>query len=243
MDRKSRINFVFRTILFFSFIIIFIDNPNNIYKILNYELILNIKIYHICWIYLVNDILKVMIPSKSKNTYNGKLFLKHYMKRNDYDKSKLQFEIIESNKRAFNVALFWIGANTIIFYIFLKLKLDSSYLIMLFLFYFWCDMICVNIWCPFQVLFMKNKCCNVCRIYNWDHIMYFTPFILIPSFWTYSLIVLGILSLIQWEYQFRKYPERFSSISNMNLSCAHCNNECRFNKKKVRQRTKKFNEV
>ena len=243
MDRRSRINFIFRTILFFSAIIIFIDNPNNINKILNYELIFNIKVYHICWIYLVNDILKVVIPSESKNTYNGKLFLKHYKERNNYNQNRLQTEVVEANKSALNVALLWIGANIIILYIFLKLKLDTSYLIMLFLFYFWCDMICVNIWCPFQALFMKNRCCNVCRIYNWDHIMYLTPFILMPNFWTYSLVALGLFSLIQWEYQYKKYPERFSSISNINLNCSHCKNECRFNKKKVRQRSKKYNEV
>ena len=243
MDKNSRINFIFRTILFFSFIIIFIDNPNNIHNILNYELIFNIRVYHICWIYLANDILKVMIPSKSKHTYNGKLFLKHYMERNAYNESKLKHEIIESNKKAFNIALAWIGLNLILFYVFFRLKLDSSYLIMLFLFYFWADMVCVNIWCPFQILFMKNKCCNVCRIYNWDHIMYLTPFILIPSFWTYSLVALGLLSLLQWEYQLKKYPERFSSVSNMKLNCSICENECRFNKKKVRERSKKFNEV
>ncbi|MGM9534525.1 MAG: hypothetical protein ACI3VR_04710 [Intestinibacter sp.] len=243
MDKKSRINLVLRTILFFSAIIIFIDNPNNINNILNYELIFNIKVYHICWIYLVNDILKVVIPSKSKNTYNGKLFLKHYNERNNYNQDRLQAEIIEANKSALNVALFWIGANIIILYVFLKLKLNSSYLIMLFLFYFWADMVCVNVWCPFQALFMKNRCCNVCRIYNWDHLMYLTPFILMPNFWTYSLIALGLFSLIQWEYQYKKHPERFSGISNMNLSCAGCKNECRFNKKKVEQKTKKYKEV
>ena len=243
MDRRSRINFIFRTILFFSAIIIFIDNPNNINKILNYELIFNIKVYHICWIYLVNDILKVVIPSESKNTYNGKLFLKHYKERNNYNQNRLKTEVVEANKSALNVALLWIGANIIILYIFLKLKLDTSYLIMLFLFYFWCDMICVNIWCPFQALFMKNRCCNVCRIYNWDHIMYLTPFILMPNFWTYSLVALGLFSLIQWEYQYRKHPERFFGISNMNLNCANCKNECRFNRKKVEQRSKKYNEV
>ena len=72
MDKRSRINFVLRTILFFSCIIIFIDNPNNIHRILNYELIFHVKVYHICWIYLVNDILKVIII----NTCNSLLIKK-----------------------------------------------------------------------------------------------------------------------------------------------------------------------
>ena len=188
--------------------------------------------------YLVNDILKVIIPSKSKNTYNGKLFLKHYKKRDNYNKDKVIFETFEKNKRAFNIALAWIGLNSILFYIYFRLHLDKSWIIMLFLFYFWSDMVCVNVWCPFQKLFMKNKCCNTCRIYNWDHIMYVTPFILIPNFWTYSLIALSVISLIQWEYLLKKHPERFSSISNLNLNCYNCQNECRFNKKKIKQTSK-----
>jgi len=238
LDKKSRINFIIRTILFFSCIIIFIDDSNNIYKILDYNILFNIKVYHVFWAYLVNDILKVIIPSKSKNTYNGKLFLKHYKKRDNYNKDKVIFETFEKNKRAFNIALAWIGLNSILFYIYFRLHLDKSWIIMLFLFYFWSDMVCVNVWCPFQKLFMKNKCCNTCRIYNWDHIMYVTPFILIPNFWTYSLIALSVISLIQWEYLLKKHPERFSSISNLNLNCYNCQNECRFNKKKIKQTSK-----
>ena len=134
MDKKSRINFIIRTILFFSCIIIFIDDSNNIYKILDYNIIFNIKVYHVFWAYLVNDILKVIIPSKSKNTYNGKLFLKHYKKRDNYNKDKVIFETFEKNKRAFNIALAWIGLNSILFYIYFRLHLDKSWIIMLFLF-------------------------------------------------------------------------------------------------------------
>ena len=244
MDKKSRIKFILRTILFFSALIVFIYNPNNINTILNYNIVFDIRFYHICWIYLINDILKVIIPYRSKNTYNGKLFLKHYKEKNNYNKNAVANQIANNNKSAFNVFVTWIGFNLILFYIYFKLYLNKSWLIMLFLFYFWCDMVCVNIWCPFQVFFMKNRCCNVCRIYNWDHIMYLTPFILIPNIYTYSLIALSIISLFQWEYQLKKYPERFSDISNLNLNCANCKNECRFNKNKIKQiNKKKYNEV
>ena len=234
MNKKSRINFILRTILFFSALIVFIYNPNNLYNILNCNLIFGIKIYHICWLYLINDVLKVIIPCKNKTTYNGKLFLKHYKEKNNYDKNAVSIQTVINNKNAFNVLLAWICLNSILFYIYFKLDLNKSWVIMLFLFYYWCDMICVNIWCPFQVFFMKNKCCNVCRIYNWDHIMYFTPFILIPNIYTYSLIVLSIISLFLWEYQLKKHPERFLDISILNLGCANCKNECRFNKRKIK---------
>ena len=232
-----------RTILFFSFVVIFINDQDDVFKVLTFKLVSNFKVYHIVWIYLVNQVLKVILPSRSKNTYNGKLFLKHYKERPNYNREKLLKQTKDMNKRVLNVAAFWIGLNSILFYIYFRLNLNQSYAIMLFLFYYWADMVCVNIWCPFHKLFMKNKCCNTCRIYNWDHIMFFTPFILIPSFWTYSLFALGVVAAVQWEYQLKKYPERFSEVSNLNLNCGSCVNECRFNKSKVKERSKNYKEV
>ena len=81
-------------------------------------------------------------------------------------------------------------------------------------------------------IIVRNKCCNECRIYNWGHIMYLTPLIFIKSFWTYSLVVVGIFLFIQWEYMNLKHPERFSPISNKTLRCGNCNHDCRYNKNK-----------
>lgn len=94
-------------------------------------------------------------------------------------------------------------------------------------------MFCVNAWCPFHKIIVKNKCCNECRIYNWGHIMYLTPLIFIPNLWTSSLVFMGILVFIQWEYMNYKYPQRFSPISNKTLRCGECNHDCRYNKKKL----------
>ena len=93
-------------------------------------------------------------------------------------------------------------------------------------------MFCVNVWCPFHKIIVGNKCCNECRIYNWGHIMYLTPLIAIMNFWTYNLLILSLIIMLQWEYQYIRYPERFSPISNKNLRCNVCSNNCRFNKNK-----------
>ena len=93
-------------------------------------------------------------------------------------------------------------------------------------------MFCINIWCPFHRLFFKSKCCNECRIYNWDHVMYCTPLLLIRSFWTYSLFALSLFVFLQWEYMIRKHPERFTPFTNKKLQCGSCKYDCRFNKMK-----------
>ena len=59
--------------------------------------------------------------------------------------------------------------------------------------------------------------------------MMFSPYIFIPTFWTYSLVLLSLVILVQWEYLHHRYPERFSEVSNLNLLCSNCvKAQCRY---------------
>ncbi|WP_455538917.1 hypothetical protein [Terrisporobacter sp.] len=71
--------------------------------------------------------------------------------------------------------------------------------------------------------------------------MYLTPLIFIKNLWTYSLVAVGIILFIQWEYLNLKHPERFSPISNKTLRCGNCENDCRYNK--CKQESKKYKQV
>lgn len=232
MGTESRVRFVIRSILFSAFIILFIIDKNSIISILNYNLVYSIKIYHLIWIYLVMEILFLIIPYTNNHSYNGKLFSKHYIPVNNYDKNKLETYTKKNNKQARSIVAAWIVLNAVLFIIYFVYNLSTAYVFLLFMFYYWADMFCVNVWCPFHKLFFKNKCCNECRIYNWDRIMFCTPLILIKSFWSYSLFLLSLLAFVQWEYMLKKHPERFSSLSNKKLQCIDCNHNCRFNKMK-----------
>lgn len=232
MGKESRIRFVFRTILFVITIILFIKDKNIIINILNYKIILNIKIYHIIWLYLISETISLIIPYTNDHSYNGKLFAKHYIAVDNYNEEKLEKYIKRNNKHARNVLVAWIVLNLVLYIIYKNYNLSQSYIFLVFIFYYWCDMFCVNVWCPFHKLFFKSKCCNECRIYNWDHAMYCTPFLLIKSFWTYSLFSVSFFAFLQWEYMIKKHPERFAPISNKKLQCRDCKYKCRFNKRK-----------
>ena len=84
-----------------------------------------------------------------------------------------------------------------------------------------CDLVCVLIWCPFRLI-MKNRCCTTCRIYNWDHLMMFSPFLLIPGFYTTTLLLLAFAVWVVWELCVMMYPERFWEITNQALRCSEC---------------------
>ena len=92
---------------------------------------------------------------------------------------------------------------------------------MISIFFYVCDLICVLVWCPFRLI-MKNKCCTTCRIFNWDHLMMFSPLIFCGGFFSISLVVIAFLAFLIWELSIILYPERFSEMTNVALRCSNC---------------------
>ena len=86
-------------------------------------------------------------------------------------------------------------------------------------FFYLCDLVCVLVWCPFRVFLMKNRCCTTCRIFNWDHLMMFAPFLFLPGFYGWSLLGMSVVTFAVWEIAFRLHPERFWEGSNQALKC------------------------
>lgn len=128
----------------------------------------------------------------------------------------------ELNKGALPVLLAWVILNLFIGVLYFTAVIDQAVLVLISMFYFLSDMICVLIYCPFQRLFMKNRCCVTCRIFNWDSIMLCTPLLFIPCWFSFTLCSLAFILLIRWEVVFNRHPERFSERFNFNLRCAGC---------------------
>ena len=117
---------------------------------------------------------------------------------------------------------FWILLTAAIGLLYFSRVIDRRMLFLITLFFYISDLICVVIWCPFQTWMMKNKCCVNCRIFNWDHAMMFSPLVFIPSFFSWSLVLLSLLIVVRWEYVWWKYPQRFWFRTNRILQCQNC---------------------
>ncbi|WP_455540101.1 hypothetical protein [Terrisporobacter sp.] len=232
MGKRTRKKLIIRSLILLVSIFMFIVDSSLIETFMNVKILANIKIYHLFWLYLMYEMIVVIFPAYNNYSYSGKLFERHYKEDVNYKKEKLENYTKKNYLRALRTIVFWGSLNLVIAYIYYKLNLNKVYMYLLFLFYYWSDMFCVNVWCPFHKIIVQNKCCNECRIYNWGHIMYLTPLIFVPNLWTYSLVLVAVIILIQWEYMNIKYPERFSPISNKNLRCSNCENSCRYNKLK-----------
>ena len=127
------------------------------------------------------------------------------------------------HKGAFLSAVTWIAVTGMIFLIFYGLgSLTPAAAVLVALLYAVCDLVFILFFCPFQVLFMRNRCCASCRIYNWDCLMMCAPLILFPHAYSVSLFLLSAAALFLWERALRRHPHFFLRETNKNLRCERC---------------------
>jgi hypothetical protein len=148
-----------------------------------------------------------------------------------YNKEALYEYTLNNNIKSWIVLLVWIALNGIVALFYLLEIIGAKELILLSMFFYVADLICVVLWCPFQSFIMKNRCCINCRIFNWGHFMMYTPLLFIKNFFTWSLFFTSIVLLIRWEITYAYHPYRFWEGSNINLRCENCNEKiCRIKK-------------
>lgn len=137
--------------------------------------------------------------------------------------------------------LAWFGLNGAIGVLYWTGIIDEGILFLICLAYSVCDMICILFFCPFQSWFMKNRCCTTCRIYNWDFAMMFTPLVFTKRFFTWSLLLVALIILVQWEVTVYRHPERFSDETNESLTCKNCTEKLCHHKTQLRSLWKRWN--
>lgn len=214
-----------KTLFFFIVFGLYMYDPKLFNSIFHYKVFL-IPIYQIVWAGLMIEMLFVLVPSLNKYTSCGKCYSHHHAPVDSYREEHLDEYMTTYNQRAGLTFALWM-AFIVALAVLYRLEFFTRVHIVLFVvFLYFLDYCFITIWCPFKAFLIKNKCCSACRIYNWGHAMIFSPFILINSFFTYSLLALAVVIMLYWEYAVRKYPERFSEITNQNLQCTHCGMKC-----------------
>ncbi len=216
------LKFVIRIAVFVSVLVFYILHKELLCDLMTQSIWNGIAFIHVLWFgfmfmmfsHLVFGRLKSMALRKAKDS--------EYKEVEGYNRLELYEYIHDQNIKAWRVMLVWLIFNAVWGLLYLLQVLDNADLLMLSIFYFLCDYICILIYCPFQSHIMGNKCCVNCRIYDWGHFMMFTPMLFIRNFFSWSLFFMSLLVLIHWEIIYAKYPERFWSGSNQRLKCINC---------------------
>ena len=181
------------------------------------------SVFHLLWAIWVVDMILQIIPIKNKVPLGSqKLWANRFRPIKDkINHESLRTYIINTTKAAYRVMVIWcllVIAIGILYYVGV---LGKTGLFMITVTFYVCDLICVLVWCPFRLI-MKNRCCTTCRIFNWDHLMMFSPLLFVGGFYAISLVVLALLAWLIWELCVMMYPERFWDHSNVALRCSEC---------------------
>lgn len=181
------------------------------------------SVFHLLWITWVIDMVLQIIPIKNKVALGSQKLFAHRFRpiRGKVNYKALKDYVISTTKSAYKVLLLWASLIAIIGILYFKHVIGRTGMFMISVFFYVCDLICVLIWCPFRLI-MKNKCCTTCRIFNWDHLMMFSPLIFIGGFFSISLVVMALFAWIVWELCTVIYPERFWEVTNAALKCSEC---------------------
>lgn len=186
------------------------------------------------WLLLMIEMVLRLFPSRTESMGCQRQFAKNY-KPTGYPPMKAK----NQTKAVIGIVAAWFALNGAIGVLYFTRVIDAGILVLVSLAYSVCDMICILLFCPFQVWFLKNKCCTTCRIYNWDFAMMFTPMVFIPHLYTWSLLAMSLVLLIRWEINYRRHPERFYECSNGSLACANCQERLCNQKKSIQSLRKR----
>ncbi len=178
---------------------------------------------HLLWLVWMIDMLFQLIPAKEHIPLGSQKHLLHRFRpiREKINTQALRDYVISTTKAAYKVLLLWAALLAVLGLLYNRQILDERALFMISALFYVCDLICVLIWCPFRLI-LKNRCCTTCRIFNWDHLMMFTPMMFIDSFFARSLLLMAIVVWLVWELCVMMYPERFWEQSNEALKCSSC---------------------
>ena len=162
---------------------------------------------HVLWVIWLIDMILQLIPAKANISLGSKKnFMAYFLPiKEKINKRALKEYILSTTRAAYKVFIIWVALTLALGTLYLFGIIPRNVLFMFTVIFYVCDLICVLIWCPFRLI-MKNKCCTTCRIFNWDHIMMFSPLIFVGGFFAWSLVVMAALAWLVWEACIIIYP-------------------------------------
>jgi len=233
MMKRYMWNFAMRIIIFLAVFAAYIWDKNLLIDLALQPITMGITPMHILWLIFMCTMILHLFPNQKLTMALRKIEEPEYRPVEKPDPVALLNFIKHQNVRAWIVMLVWLCFNGIFGVLYLLELIGTADLLMLTVFFYLCDYICILIYCPFQHLIMKNRCCVNCRIYDWGHFMMFTPMLFIRDFFSWSLFFTSCVVLLNWEITYAKHPERFYYGSNQSLQCANCKDKICTVKRKV----------
>ena len=221
--RNYMIRLVLRCAILMTAVCLLIFRPEQFSVLERGQFFSRFSLLHLLWVTWFADMILQIFPIRNKLPLGSmKLFANRFRPiREKINYQALHDHVVTTTKAAYRVMLLWCALLAVIGVLYLCGVLTKPMVFLCSVAFYVCDLICVLIWCPFRLI-MKNRCCTTCRIFNWDHLMMFSPLLFIGGFYALTLVAGAILAWLVWELCVMMYPERFWDKSNLALQCAEC---------------------
>ena len=223
MRKNYILRLVIRCIIFIACVAMYLTR-RDVFQILEgMNFFGSFSVLHLLWVIWVLDMIQQIIPVKNKLPLGSmKLFSSRFRPvREMVNYEALRSYVVTTTQAAYKVFVLWCALLAVIGRLYFTGVLNKPLVFLISVAFYVCDLICVLIWCPFRLM-MKTRCCTTCRIFNWDHLMMFSPLFFIGGFYGLSLAFLALADWLVWELCVMMYPERFWDRSNLALKCLEC---------------------
>ena len=223
MRKNYILRLVIRCIIFIACVAMYLAR-RDVFQILEgMNFFGSFSVLHLLWVIWVLDMIQQIIPVKNKLPLGSmKLFSSRFRPvREMVNYEALRSYVVTTTRAAYKVFVLWCALLAVIGGLYFTGVLNKPLVFLISVAFYVCDLICVLIWCPFRLM-MKTRCCTTCRIFNWDHLMMFSPLFFIGGFYGLSLAFLALADWLVWELCVMMYPERFWDRSNLALKCSEC---------------------
>lgn len=221
--RRYIIRLVLRIFIFLIVLALFFRDRSQFQILYGWNFFKEFSAFHLLWIVWMFDMLAQLFPIRKEIALGSKKVFSHTFRGAEkvFTKETIKKEIVATTKSAYLVLIIWAAFIVALQLLDMHGFINDDILLLISVAFYVCDLICVLVWCPFRLI-MKNKCCTTCRIFNWDHLMMFTPLITVCGFFSISLLLMALAVWIVWELCVLIYPERFWEGTNEALACRNC---------------------
>ena len=223
MRRRYALRLLGRCVILVIGVLLCIFAPEQFEPIRGMNFFDGFSLLHLLWIIWVIDMVVQLVPVRAQISLGSQKLWRMRFKpiRERISVENIRKHIVDTSRAALGVLILWTALIAVIGVLAYQGVMTDIALFMTSIVFYVCDLICVLIWCPFRLI-MKNRCCTTCRIFNWDHLMMFSPLLFVPSFYCWSLLAMSILAWLVWELAVYFHPERFWEGANAALTCASC---------------------
>ena len=232
MRRRYAMRLVGRCVILLIAVLFCIFDPSQFDVLKGMNFFKGVTWLHVLWVIWVIDMAAQLLPLRTQISLGSQKMWQMRFRPireilNEKGKLvsgavvKLRRHIIDTSRSALWVLILWSALVAVIGVLAYMGVMTPVALFITTVVFYVCDLICVLIWCPFRLI-MRNRCCTTCRIFNWDHLMMFSPFLFLPGFYSWSLLGLSVAAWLAWEIAIIVHPERFWEGANAALTCASC---------------------